>query len=132
MTRPAKLLVALAILAAAAGLSACGSSGGGGSITCPAKVDTKTATGGAITVCASDIKFDVKTIDAKAGTLAVTLENGGSIAHTLKIENTSLELKTDAGKTAKGSVTLSKGTYNFECTIPGHASLGMKGTIVVT
>ena len=34
-------------------------------------------------------------------------------------------------RSATGTVTLAKGTYNFECTIPGHAAAGMKGKVVV-
>ena len=124
--RSAILLVAALALG---GLGACG--GGGTSQKCQALVDTKTVTGGAITVCASDIKFDVATIRAQPGPLKVTLENDGAIYHTLKIANTNLDLKANGGKTVSGTVTLSKGTYPFDCTVPGHAAAGMKGTIVV-
>ena len=93
---------------------------------------TKTATGGAITVVATDLAFDVNEIKAAPGPLAVTLENHGAIEHTFKIQGTPLLLKTNAGKTASGSVTLQKGTYSFECTIPGHAAAGMKGKVVVS
>jgi len=131
MTRRISITFVLAALAVSV-LGACGSSSGGGSSAkCPAKVDTKTATGGAITVCASDIKYDVKTIKASPGPLKVTLENDGAIYHTMKISNTDLELKANAGKTDSGTVTLSKGTYDFDCTVSGHAAAGMKGTIEV-
>ena len=80
---------------------------------------------------ASDLKFDVKTIDAPAGSLKVTLQNRGAVYHTLKIEGTSLDLTANPGKSDEGSVTLSKGTYTFECTVPGHAQAGMKGKLVV-
>ena len=119
------LVAALAL----AGLGACG--GGGTSKKCPAKVPTKTATGGAITVCGSDIKYDVTTIKAQPGPLKVTFENGGAIYHTLKIANTDLDLKANGGKTVSGTVTLSKGTYSCECKVEGHAAAGMKCTIVV-
>jgi plastocyanin len=106
-------------------LAACGGGGGGTKA-------VKTATGGAITVEARDISFDVGTIDASPGPLAVTLVNRGAMFHTFKVEGTSFELKADAGKTETGTVTLAKGTYTFECTVPGHASAGMKGKIVVS
>ena len=130
MTRHCSTLLVLGAFALT-GLAACGSSSGGSAQNCPAKVDTKTATGGAITVCGSDIKYDVATIKAQPGPLKVTFVNGGSIYHTFKINNTSLDLKANSGKTESGTVTLSKGTYDFECTVPGHSSAGMKGTIVV-
>ena len=111
---------------AAASLGACGGSGGGGS------EPTKTATGGAITVGAYDIRFDVGEIKAAPGPLTVTLDNHGAVEHTFKIDGTSLILRANGGKSATGSVTLAKGTYGFECTIPGHKAQGMKGTVVVS
>ena len=129
MTRPFTTVLVLAALALG-GLGACSS--GGGAKGCPAKVDTKTVAGGAITVCGSEIKFDVKTIKAQPGPLKVTLRNGGTTYHTLKILDTSMaELKANPGKSATGTVTLAKGTYDFECSVPGHAGAGMKGKIVV-
>jgi len=119
------VLAALALT----GLGACSS--GGSAKKCPAKVDTKTAAGGAITVCGSEIKFDVNTIKTQPGPLKVTFRNGGTTYHTLKIKGTALELKANPGKSATGTVTLSKGTYDFECTVSGHAAAGMKGKVVV-
>jgi plastocyanin len=119
------VLAALALT----GLGAC-SSGGGGK-PCPSKVDTKTATGGAITVCGSEIKYDVSTINAAPGPLKVTFRNGGTTYHTLKILGTAVDLKANPGQSQTGTATLSKGTYTFECTVPGHAAAGMKGKIVV-
>jgi plastocyanin len=121
MTR--RHLGTLVVLAAVA-LGAC-SSGSSGSQT------TKTATGGAITVGAYDIRFDVKEIKATPGPLTVTLVNHGAVDHTFEIQRTSLLLKTNPGASATGTVTLAAGTYTFDCTIPGHAAAGMKGTIVV-
>jgi nitrite reductase (NO-forming) len=127
MTRPFTIMLVLAALALG-GLGACSS---GSSAKCPAKVATRTATAGAVKVCGSEIKFDVTTIKAQPGPLEVTFVNGGTAYHTLKIKNTSLELKANAGKTVSGTVTLAKGTYDFECTVAGHAAAGMKGTIEV-
>jgi plastocyanin len=127
MTRPFTIMLILAALAIG-GLTACG---GGGAKGCPAKVATRTATGGAVKVCGSETKFDVTTIKAQPGPLKVTFVNGGSTYHTLRIKDTSLELKANAGKTESGTVTLSKGTYDFDCTVAGHAAAGMKGKIVV-
>ena len=126
--RPSVTLAVLATLSVA-GFAACSS--GGSSASCPAPVDTKTATAGAISVCAADIHFDVKTIKATPGPLTVTLVNDGALQHTFTIKHTSLDLKANGGKTVHGTVTLAKGTYNFDCTVDGHAAAGMKGTIEV-
>jgi uncharacterized cupredoxin-like copper-binding protein len=36
------------------------------------------------------------------------------------------------GGTKTLSVSLKPGTYTFECTVPGHAAAGMKGTLTVS
>jgi plastocyanin len=125
--RRSLVLVAALTLAV---LGACGG-GGGGASKCPPKVETKTATGGAIRVCGSDIKFDVDTIRAEPGPLRITMVNAGDIVHTLRIPDADFKLSANPGKTVNGTVTLSEGTYAFDCDVPGHAAAGMKGTIVV-
>jgi plastocyanin len=117
----AAALLTLAVLA----LAACGGGGGGGA--------TKTATDGAVEVNAYDTpRFDVKTIKASPGPLKITLREQGSGEHNFTIKDKDFELKVDSGKrVASGTVTLPAGTYDFECTVPGHAAQGMKGKIVV-
>jgi plastocyanin len=93
----------------------------------------KTVTDGKITIEAFDIHFDVGDIMTKPGPLTITLVNEGSLEHTLRIEDKDFELKvTSKGDTDTGTVTLEPGTYEYDCTIPGHASQGMKGEIRVS
>jgi plastocyanin len=107
-------------------LVACGGGGGGGGA-------TKTATNGTIEVKAYDTpRFDVETIKASPGALTITLRDEGNGAHNFAIKDKDFKLEVDSGKrVATGTVTLPPGTYEFECTIPGHAAQGMKGKIVV-
>ncbi len=93
---------------------------------------TKTVTNGAITIDAFDIHFDVGDIKTQAGPLKVTLVNKGAIEHTFRIDDKDFELKAKAGETQTGTVTLEPGTYQYECTIAGHAQQGMKGEIQVS
>ncbi len=123
--RPALFaMAALAVFVPAA--AACGGGGGGGSGA------TKSAVGGKIDVEAFDVHYDVGTIDASLGPLTVTLHERGAQNHTFKVLNgPPFELKVSPGSpTATGTVTLAKGTYKFECTVPGHAAT-MHGQIVV-
>ena len=108
-------------------LGACGGGGGGGGV-------TKTAVNGKIDVNASDpYNFDVKTIDASAGSLTVTLHEKGTQEHTFTISDLKFELKvTPSHPDATGTVTLAAGeTYPFKCSFDGHAAAGMVGNIVV-
>lgn len=122
----APLVACLALVAFLPLLAACG--GGGGS----SKGATRTATDGKVDVNAFDIHFDVKTIKASPGALTVTLVEKGALEHTFKINGTNLQLKVNSGTPQDtGTVQLKQGTYTFECTVPGHAAQGMKGTVVV-
>jgi uncharacterized cupredoxin-like copper-binding protein len=117
-----------ALLAFAVVLAACGGGGSGSG-------DTKTAADGKIDVNAKDpYNFDVKTINAKAGPLAITLHEKGSQTHTFTISDPKFEITVTPGNpTATGTVTLAAGkTYSFKCSYDGHAAAGMVGTIVVT
>jgi plastocyanin len=116
-----------ALLAFALVLAACGGGGGSG--------DTKTAVDGKIDVNAKDpYNFDVKTINAKAGQLTITLHEKGSQTHTFTISDPKFEITvTPSNPVATGQVTLQAGkTYSFKCSYDGHAAAGMVGTIVVT
>jgi plastocyanin len=128
-------LIILGLIAALVVLPACGgSSGGGGSAdkkNCPT-TSTVAAQSGKVTVCGQDIKFDVKTITTPAGALEVTFINTGSIAHTFTIKTKDFDLDAGPGKSKTGTVQLEKGSYEFECTVQGHAAAGMKGTIEVS
>jgi plastocyanin len=117
------------VLLAALALSACGSSGGGGA------GETRTAVDGKVDVNARDpYSFDVKTINAKAGPLTVTLHEKGSSTHTFTIPSENFEIKVNpSNPTATGTVTLQAGkTYDFKCSFDAHAAAGMTGKIVVT
>jgi plastocyanin len=120
-----RILSATLVVLAFATFAACGGSS-------KASEPTKTAANGAVTVNAFDIHFDVGEIKAPPGPLKVTLVNHGAIEHDFKINGTDMHLKASGGKTTSGTVTLAKGTYDFECTVPGHAAQGMKGTVVVS
>ena len=75
----------------------------------------------------------MKTITAPAGPLTVTLINKGvDRAHLHDRRTTASSSATPKKNDVKtGTVTLAAGTYDFKCTISGHAAAGMNGKIVV-
>jgi plastocyanin len=107
-------------------LAACGGGGGSGA--------TTTAVNGKVDVDAKDpYSFSVKTINAKAGPLTVTLHEKGGQTHTFTISDPKFEITVTPGKpVATGTVTLKAGTHDFKCSFDGHAAAGMVGKIVVT
>jgi uncharacterized cupredoxin-like copper-binding protein len=65
----------------------------------------------------------------------VTLRNSGSITHDFTLTDGVAQPVTvvaNGGETASASFTVdTPGTYTFVCSVPGHASAGMRGTLSV-
>jgi uncharacterized cupredoxin-like copper-binding protein len=83
-----------------------------------------------ITVQASEFKFTLSASSAKAGAVTFAVTNKGRAPHDFKIGGKKTPLL-NPGKSATLKVTLKKGKYPYECTVPGHAAAGMKGTFTV-
>jgi plastocyanin len=90
---------------------------------------------------ADEYSFDPKKVVVNAGTakpsvVRFVLRNNGSLAHDLHIEKGGEDLGGTPifapGKVESGQARLGPGTYEFICTVGDHASLGMRGTLVVT
>lgn len=65
------------------------------------------------------------------GTVVFKITNKGSIAHDFKIAGKKTP-SIAAGKAATLKIIFKKaGKYPFLCTLPAHASAGMKGTLIV-
>ncbi|MFL5910734.1 MAG: plastocyanin/azurin family copper-binding protein [Gaiellaceae bacterium] len=72
-----------------------------------------------------------KTSIAKPGTVVFTVKNAGHLAHDFKIAGKKTAL-IQPGKSATLKVKFAKaGKYAYLCTVPGHASAGMKGRFTV-
>jgi nitrite reductase (NO-forming) len=90
--------------------------------------------------------FDPDTASANAESLVeVTLKNEGALEHTWALVSADVDLATVSDADALiGATTVppgesktisftapAAGTYQYVCTIPGHASAGMVGTITI-
>lgn len=92
----------------------------------------------------SEFRFQLSAKSFKHGTVTFKVRNSGSLPHDFKICASSKGGTANActGKTTKqlshgASATLTytfktKGTYEYLCTVPGHAAAGMKGDLKVT
>jgi uncharacterized cupredoxin-like copper-binding protein len=83
-----------------------------------------------------DFKFDTPDI-AVTGVVALAVTNAGPTVHDLSIRDAAAkvvgethDLKPGASETL--TVDLPTGTYTIFCALPGHESLGLKGTLTVT
>lgn len=86
-----------------------------------------------VDIVATDLRFDPTTVTITAGEpVNVTLANDGQALHDLTIPALDFRLDAEPSEQASGSLTVDEpGTYAFECTVPGHADAGMRGTLVV-
>ena len=99
-----------------------GGGGGGGASTVKLTADP----GGAL-------KFDKTSLSAKAGKVTVVMDNPSQTPHAVEVEGKGVEqeTKTLTGGTAKMTVDLKPGKYEFYCPVDGHRQAGMEGTLTV-
>jgi uncharacterized cupredoxin-like copper-binding protein len=83
---------------------------------------------GAITVAASEYKFKLSATSLKKpGSVTFKVTNKGHVPHDFSINKKKTPLLSP-GKSATLTVKFTKkGSYYYDCTVPGHAALGMKG-----
>ena len=98
---------------------------------------TVTAPGNStLRVVADEYSFDPSTIVLQgAGTLAVRVQNEGSLAHNLKVLRGDEEIggtpTLPAGRTGSARLNLEHGNYRIICSVGDHEQLGMTGTLRV-
>lgn len=87
-----------------------------------------------ITVEAGDLWFRPQTIEIPTGgTVNLTVHNTGEVFHDLTITDLDLQLNVEAGETTTNAISVdTPGTYEFICSVPGHAAGGMRGELIVT
>jgi uncharacterized cupredoxin-like copper-binding protein len=89
----------------------------------------------AVTVTAgspSEFKFKLSKMKVPHGSVTFTVTNNGQVPHDFKIAGKKTKLL-NPKQSAKLTVTFSKaGKFPYLCTVPSHATLGMKGTLTVT
>ncbi len=80
----------------------------------------------------AEFKFTVSAKSVAHGSVTFKVTNSGALAHDFSI-NGKKTPQIASKKSATLTVTFSKaGNYKYQCTVPGHAAAGMKGTLKVT
>ena len=119
-----------------------------GILAAPAMAHSSATTVTKVTVTAgkpSEFRFTLSTSTVKRGVIRFEVMNRGSMPHDFRVctaRNKPLANSCDAGtgtrpispgesKTLRIGILL-KGTYEYLCTVPGHAAAGMKGKLTVT
>ena len=69
-----------------------------------------------------------------ASPLTLTLRNGGSLAHDLRVRRGGRDVGGTGiftpGQSQTVRLSLPPGSYQFLCTVGDHAQLGMRGTLI--
>jgi plastocyanin len=81
------------------------------------------------------LRYDRKTLSAKAGKVTIDFTNKSQVGHDVTIAKGPTKLggtKVITNSKASASVTLKPGAYVFYCSVPGHRQAGMQGSLTVT
>jgi plastocyanin len=92
--------------------------------------------GNALTLSAdpTQLAFDKKTLEAKAGRVTIDMHNPSSIQHNISIEGDGMNEEGNTvgkGGTSEVKAELEPGEYAFYCSVPGHREAGMEGKLTV-
>jgi uncharacterized cupredoxin-like copper-binding protein len=80
------------------------------------------------------LKFNTKTLSAKAGKVTITMANPSQLPHGVAVEGNGVDKDgkvVQSGGNSTVTVTLKPGKYTFYCPVPGHRQAGMQGTLTV-
>jgi plastocyanin len=89
------------------------------------------APSGALEVQTADVAYVPDTLASGGGKVTVAVRNRDLFWHTFTIDELGVDIKAPVGRLRSATFEAQPGTYAFYCRIPGHASLGMRGTLTV-
>jgi uncharacterized cupredoxin-like copper-binding protein len=96
----------------------------------PSAFGTSSTSNARYTVTMTDFKFRIAPARVTAGRHTFVVINRGQATHDFKIGTKKTRIL-NPGQRQTIIVTLKRGTYTVLCTVPGHASLGMRQRLVV-
>ena len=96
----------------------------------PTALGTSSASNARYTVTMTDFKFRISPVRLTAGTHTFLVINRGQATHDFKIGTKKTRIL-NPGQRQTIRVTLRRGRVTVVCTVPGHASLGMRMRLVV-
>jgi uncharacterized cupredoxin-like copper-binding protein len=99
-----------------------------GSSIASASVKAHAAAGTSVSVKAVEYKFTLSAASlSKPGTVTFKIKNAGHVSHDFKIDSKTSKMVSPGASTTLTVKFAKAGSYYYECTVPGHAALGMKG-----
>ncbi|MGI9659310.1 MAG: plastocyanin/azurin family copper-binding protein [Gaiellaceae bacterium] len=137
-------LLALAMLALAVGVAACGgddSSTEPAAPSEPAAAEEPAGDGAATSEVAlnaledGSLAYDATSLETAAGEITIAFDNPSETPHNVAVEGEAIDTVEGEVVTVSGApitLNLEPGTYTFFCSVPGHREAGMEGTLTVS
>ena len=86
---------------------------------------------GALEVQTTNVAFVPDTLAATGGEVTVAVRNRDLFWHTFTIDALGVDVRAPVGRLRTATFEAQPGTYSYYCRIPGHETLGMRGTLTV-
>ena len=87
---------------------------------------------GAVEVQTVNVAFLPDSLQVGGGRVTVAVRNRDLFWHTFTIDALRVDIRAPVGRLRPVTFEARPGTYSYYCRIPGHAALGMRGTLTVT
>lgn len=130
MRRP--LALATSVLLAGTLLASCGDDDSTMADDMPGESTPVADTARRIEVVAEDFTFEPDEITAEVGEDLAVVFASEDLRHDFTIDELDVHVVADRGETAEGGLRADEaGEFTFYCSVPGHRSAGMEGTLVV-
>jgi plastocyanin len=84
-----------------------------------------------LVISATNARYSTTTLTADRGTVAVDFINNDLFWHTFTVTELGVDIRLPVKGNQRLSFSATPGTYEFFCAIPGHKSIGMRGTLVI-
>jgi plastocyanin len=86
---------------------------------------------GALEVETTNVAFVPEALRASGGEVTVAVRNRDLFWHTFTIDALGVDVRAPVGRLRTATFEAQPGTYSYYCRIPGHETLGMRGTLTV-
>ena len=86
---------------------------------------------GALEVETTNVAFVPEALRASGGEVTVAVRNRDLFWHTFTIDALGVDIRAPVGRLRTATFEAQPGTYSYYCRIPGHETLGMRGTLTV-
>ncbi|TMC45191.1 MAG: hypothetical protein E6J25_02835 [Chloroflexi bacterium] len=90
-----------------------------------------TTAAGDLVISATNARFSTNTLTADHGTVTLDFVNNDLFWPTFTVTDLGVDIRLPVKGNQRLSFTAKPGSYEFFCAIPGHKSIGMKGTLII-